>query len=78
MILNKKVVKCVDITTLTSNLLNAARYLSPNTDFRVNTNGNIFINKELYAFLILNIFNYQSKIHLLHPDFYLRTNWANR
>ena len=69
MILNKKVVKCVDISTLTSNLLNAARYLSPNTNLRVNTNGNIFINIELYTFLILNIFKNSSLSVFFYNDF---------
>ncbi len=59
-ILHKETVKCVDMNKLTCNLLNAAGYLKSNTRFNSNINGNFIINKELYSYLLLEIFKKSS------------------
>ncbi len=55
-ILNKEILKSVDINKLTTNILSAAENLNYSTKFKVAVEGNFLINKELFSFLLLEIF----------------------
>lgn len=55
-ILNKNSLKSIDINKLTNNILNAAANFNYDTKFKTNIRGNLFINKELYSSLLLEIF----------------------
>ncbi len=77
MLLNKKTVKCVDINKLTGNLLNAATCLNKDIKFKINLKGNLVINKELYSFLLLEIFKKSSLSVFFYNNYVCIKFWGD-